>query len=95
VERKSHLKKLITKTAIQFSESLEVDGRMYDHACSVGLEGVVSKVRDSRYPAGRGDEWVKRACAQRETLRIAGYMAHPTFSSAWNASCTDEGGSSL
>ena len=26
IERKSHLKKLIEKTAIQFSESFEVDG---------------------------------------------------------------------
>jgi bifunctional non-homologous end joining protein LigD len=32
---------------------------MYKHACAVGLEGVVSKVRDSRYPAGRGNDWVK------------------------------------
>jgi bifunctional non-homologous end joining protein LigD len=74
VERKSHLKKLIAKTAIQFSESFEIDGReMYKHACSVGLEGVVSKVRDSRYPTGRGSDWVKKTCAQRETLRIAGF----------------------
>jgi bifunctional non-homologous end joining protein LigD len=73
-ERKSHLKKLIAKTAIQFSESFEVDGpEMYQHACSVGLEGVVSKVRDSRYPSGRGNDWVKKTCAQRETLPIAGF----------------------
>jgi bifunctional non-homologous end joining protein LigD len=72
-ERKSHLKKLIAKTAIQCSESFEVDGpAMYKHACSVGLEGVVSKVRDSRYPAGRGNDWVKKTCQQRETLPIAG-----------------------
>ena len=33
---------------IQFSESFEVDGQeMFAHACKVGLEGVVSKVRDS------------------------------------------------
>jgi bifunctional non-homologous end joining protein LigD len=73
-ERKSHLKKLIAKTAIQCSESFEVDGpAMYKHACSVGLEGVVSKVRDSRYPAGRGNDWVKKTCQQRETLPIAGF----------------------
>jgi bifunctional non-homologous end joining protein LigD len=61
-ERKSHLKKLIAKTAIQFSESFEVDGSaMYKHACSVGLEGVVSKVRDSRYPSGRGNDWVTQS----------------------------------
>jgi ATP-dependent DNA ligase len=74
VERKAHLKKLIAGTAIQFSESFEVDGtEMYQHACTVGLEGVVSKVRDSRYSSGRGNDWVKKTCAQRETLFIAGY----------------------
>ena len=50
VERKAHLQKLIAKTEIQFSESFEVDGpEMFKHACAIGLEGVVSKVRDSRY----------------------------------------------
>jgi bifunctional non-homologous end joining protein LigD len=71
---KSHLKTLIAKTAIQFSESFEVDGsEMYQHACSVGLEGVVSKVRDGRYPAGRDNEWIKKTCAQPETPPIAGF----------------------
>jgi bifunctional non-homologous end joining protein LigD len=46
---------------------------MYNHACTIGLEGVVSKVRDSRYAAGRTHDWVKRTCAQRETLPIAGF----------------------
>jgi bifunctional non-homologous end joining protein LigD len=70
----THLKKLITKTAIQFSESFDVDGpEMSAHACGVGLEGVVSKVRDSRYPSGRGNDWVKKTCQRRETLPIAGF----------------------
>jgi bifunctional non-homologous end joining protein LigD len=74
LERKTLLKKLIAKTAIQFSESFEVDGpEMFKHACGVGLEGVVSKVRDSRYSSGRGNDWVKKTCAQRETLTIAGF----------------------
>jgi bifunctional non-homologous end joining protein LigD len=74
VERKAILKKLIEKTAIQFSESFELDGReMFRHACRVGLEGVVSKVRDSRYPSDRTNDWVKVTCAQRETLQIAGF----------------------
>jgi bifunctional non-homologous end joining protein LigD len=73
-ERKSHLKKLIAKTAIQFSESFEVDGpAMYKRACSVGLEGVVSKVRDSPSPSDRGNDWVKKTCQQRDTLPIAGF----------------------
>jgi len=74
IERKAHLKKLIARTAIQFSESFEVDGpEIFKHACSIGIEGIVSKVRDSRYVSGRGNGWVKKTCAQRETLAIAGF----------------------
>jgi bifunctional non-homologous end joining protein LigD len=74
IERKAQLKKLIDKTEIQFSESIEVDGRdMLEHACKTGLEGVVSKVRDSTYPSGRSNDCVKVTCAQRETLPIAGF----------------------
>jgi bifunctional non-homologous end joining protein LigD len=79
IKRKSHLKKLIAKTNIQFSESFEVDGpKMYEHACKTGLEGVVSKVRDSIYASGRSSAWVKRTCAQRETLAIAGFALDGT-----------------
>ena len=50
IERKANLKKIIAGTEIQFSESFEVEGaEMYAHACKVGLEGVVSKVRESKY----------------------------------------------
>ncbi len=74
VERKALLKKTIDKTDIQFSESFEVDGgEMLKHACKTGLEGVVSKVRDSHYSNGRSNDWVKVTCAQRETLVIAGF----------------------
>jgi bifunctional non-homologous end joining protein LigD len=45
---------------------------MFKHARSVGLEGVVSKVAHSRYNSGRHNDWVKKTCAQRETLTIAG-----------------------
>jgi bifunctional non-homologous end joining protein LigD len=39
VERKAQLKRLIGKTAIQFSDSFEIDGpAMFKHACRIGLE---------------------------------------------------------
>jgi bifunctional non-homologous end joining protein LigD len=73
-ERKALLKKIIDKTDIQFSESFEVDGgEMYKHACKTGLEGVVSKVRDSHYVSGRVNDWGKKTCSHRETLAIAGF----------------------
>ena len=46
---------------------------MYKQACKIGLEGVVSKVCDSRYNSGRGNDWVKVTCRRRETLAIAGF----------------------
>jgi bifunctional non-homologous end joining protein LigD len=73
-ERKALLQKIVAETDVQFSEIFEVDGaEMYKHACKTGLEGVVSKVRDSRYVSGRVNDWVKKTCAQRETLAIAGF----------------------
>jgi bifunctional non-homologous end joining protein LigD len=79
VERKALLKKLIAKTAIQYSESFEIDGpELFKHACGIGLEGVVSKVRDSKYTSGRGNDWVKKTCAQRETLSIVGFAVKGT-----------------
>jgi ATP-dependent DNA ligase len=35
--------------------------------------GCILKVRDSAYASGRGNNWVKTTCAQRETLTIAGF----------------------
>lgn len=73
-QRKTELKKIIDGTEIQFSESFELEGAdIFAHACKIGLESIVSKVRDSAYASGRGNNWVKKTCAQRETLTIAGY----------------------
>jgi hypothetical protein len=56
------------------SMSSEIEGpAMFKHACRIGLEGVVCKVRDSRHTSGRRNDWVKKTCAQRETLTIAGF----------------------
>jgi bifunctional non-homologous end joining protein LigD len=56
IERKTHLKRLIADTDVQFSESFEIDdAAMFKHACGIGLEGIVSKVRDSKYLAVRAN----------------------------------------
>ncbi|QIO36929.1 non-homologous end-joining DNA ligase [Bradyrhizobium sp. 1(2017)] len=79
LQRKAELKKIISGTDVQFSESFEIEGPdIFAHACKVGLEGVVSKVRDSVYASGRGNSWVKKTCAQRETLTIAGFALDGT-----------------
>ena len=75
VERKAQLEAARSPTPMSSSATVSrsTAQEMYQHACKVGLEGVVSKVRDSAYVSGRGNEWVKKTCQQRETLPIAGF----------------------
>ena len=39
---------------------MEGDGPMvFAHACKLGLEGIVSKRKDSAYRSGRSPDWLK------------------------------------
>jgi bifunctional non-homologous end joining protein LigD len=74
VTRKAELEKVLKGSAILLSQSFDIDGaHMLKTACEMGLEGVVSKPRDSRYTSDRIDAWVKMTCRQRETLQIVGF----------------------
>ncbi len=45
---------------IRFNEHIEGDGEtVFRHACKLGLEGIVSKRRDSAYRSGRSPDWLK------------------------------------
>jgi bifunctional non-homologous end joining protein LigD len=61
--RKARLAKMLawSRDGIQRSEHLEraVGPRMFEHACKIGLEGIVSKHRDRAYRAGRCPHWIK------------------------------------
>ena len=37
----------------------DIGAAMFDHACKLGLEGIVSKHRDRAYRAGRSTNWIK------------------------------------
>lgn len=53
-QRKAELKKIISGTAVQFSESFEIAGNeMFAHACKVGLEGVVPRFATAPTAAAR------------------------------------------
>lgn len=54
VEREAMLQTLIAKTDVQFSNSFETgSATIFKHACELGLEGIVSKLRDGRYQSDR------------------------------------------
>jgi ATP-dependent DNA ligase len=45
---------------LRFNEHLEEDGpTVFGHACKLGLEGIVSKRKDSLYSSGRTAHWIK------------------------------------
>lgn len=48
---------------IRFTEHIEGDGAtVLEHACKLGLEGIVSKRADAPYRSGKRPEWVKTKC---------------------------------
>jgi len=45
---------------LRFNEHMEgVGTTVFAHACKLGLEGIVSKRKDSAYRSGRWPEWLK------------------------------------
>jgi bifunctional non-homologous end joining protein LigD len=60
--RKATLELIVTKAAagIRFNEHMDGDGEtVFRHACKLGLEGIVSKRKDSPYRSGRSPDWLK------------------------------------
>ena len=60
--RKATLEMILAKagSGIRFNEHMEGDGEaVFRHACKFGLEGIVSKRKDSRYISGRSLHWIK------------------------------------
>ena len=64
----------VTVGAIQLSEEVRGNGgELLEKACSLGLEGIIAKHRDSPYSSGRTGDWLKIKCVQSESFMIVGY----------------------
>jgi bifunctional non-homologous end joining protein LigD len=79
IERKTLLRKILEPIAggadVRFSEHFEEDGAtLLDHACRMGLEGIVSKRRNEPYRSGRGEHWLKSKCVERQEFVLLGYV---------------------
>lgn len=81
--RKERLEELLRAAGVdsplRYSEHFIEPGQtMLRHACRMGLEGVVSKRADAPYRSGRGRDWVKSKCTQRQEFVVAGYVPSRT-----------------
>jgi bifunctional non-homologous end joining protein LigD len=76
IERKRILDELLMRTGpIAYSEHIEADGeKMMEQACTMGLEGIISKRRDAPYRSGRGESWIKTKCVLTDRFTIVGYV---------------------
>ncbi|MBX9464384.1 MAG: DNA ligase D [Aquamicrobium sp.] len=85
VDRKAALAKLIegAPDTLRYSDHFEEDGEMVlRHACRLSLEGVVSKRASGKYASGRGREWVKSKCSDRQEMVVGGFMPSTTSKQA-------------
>jgi ATP-dependent DNA ligase len=70
--RKATLASTVAKASpgIRFNEHIEGDGpTVFAHACKLGLEGIVSKRKDSAYRSGRSPDWLKMKNANAPAVK--------------------------
>ena len=65
---------------LRYSQHMdEGDARtIFQHACQMGLEGLVSKRADAPYRSGRTTTWIKSKCTLSEDFIIIGYVPSST-----------------
>ena len=76
--RKAALAKLLARAPsdapVRLSESLTEPGPvLLKHACKMGLEGIISKLDNAAYRSGRGHDWLKTKCSDRQEFVVAGF----------------------
>jgi bifunctional non-homologous end joining protein LigD len=91
ITRKQTLAKLLNR-ARQPSQIVRYSDHIIGHAdrmiaqsCSMGLEGVVSKLSDSPYRPGRQKTWIKCKCINRQEFVIIGFTKARTRNRAIGA----------
>jgi bifunctional non-homologous end joining protein LigD len=70
--RKATLASVLAKAApgLRLNVHIEDDGpTVFAHACKMGLEGIVSKRKDSTYRSGRSPDWLKSKNPACEAVR--------------------------
>jgi bifunctional non-homologous end joining protein LigD len=70
--RKATLASILAKArpGIRFNEHIEGDGpTIFAHACKMGLEGIISKRKDSAYRSGRSPDWLKMKNADAPAVK--------------------------
>lgn len=76
IERKSVLRNILFRNqTIRYSEDFESGDELFEQMEAMGMEGIVSKRRDSEYLQGnRGSDWYKTTTQKRQEFVIGGWV---------------------
>ncbi len=78
MERRQALEGLLSQAPperIALSGQIEAEGTaIFERACAMHLEGIVSKLRDSPYRSGRQESWIKVKCVKSEAYPIVAFV---------------------
>jgi bifunctional non-homologous end joining protein LigD len=71
---------------LRYTEDFEERGSaIFTHACELGLEGIVSKLRDAPYRSGRSENFIKTKCHQAQEFVVAGFTLSTAMPNAVGA----------
>lgn len=76
IDRKEALRALLQGASgpLVYSDHVAAKGsEVFQHACNLALEGVVSKRADLPYREGRSRDWLKSKCVARQEFVITGF----------------------
>lgn len=77
IKRKGLLEKIfksLPDSSLRYNEYILGDAeKVFEEACRLGLEGIVSKKLDDPYVEGRTKSWVKIKCKKQQEFIIGGY----------------------
>ncbi len=78
LKRKDLLERLLAPldqdSPIRFSEHFAADGKkVFNEACNLGAEGIVSKLASAPYSSARDSSWIKSKCFQEQEFVIGGF----------------------
>ena len=77
VDRKSALRDLLAGSGdgiVRYADHQDARGaEFFQHACSLSLEGIISKQSEAPYISGRGRSWLKIKCGNRAEFVVIGF----------------------
>jgi bifunctional non-homologous end joining protein LigD len=97
--RKAALKRLLKgqtrKGPVRYADHFDEPGSViFKHACEMGLEGIVSKLRDAPYRPGRSENFIKVKCHNAQEFVVVGFTpatAMPNAVGALTVAFHDDG----